>query len=579
MSNSKDKKPANGVEGRDGQSPKSDVYVLAMDAARDGILDWNLKAGDIFCSARLQEILGLEPVSQTGPANTWLDRVHPADREAYHSRLQRLSRQDDPYSESEYRVRHTDGTHRWIQERLKITRDDRNTALRLTASMRDITASREAEERLKFLAYYDPLTGLANRTLLDDRAAQAIAAARRTRRGGTLMLIEIGDFGDLIASVGVTAGDAVLVEIAQRLKPLLRQSDTVFRCGNATFGILVTDLANKDDVVSAIHRVLTAFDAPFAIGEMQIHLKASIGTACYPTDGADPQTLFRNATTALAGVTPSDPVRYRFYQKAMTIAATRRLTLQEHLRQAIENDDLKVYYEPQVDAQNPRIVGVEALVRWDHPDHGALPPSEFIPLAERSGLIALIGEIVLRKACHQLRLWKDQYGVSFPVAVNLSREQFRGGRFAKTVCAIIGETGLLPHDLVLELTESAILHDVPAIAKLMAELTSEGVAFAIDDFGVEHSALSQLVHLPVQTIKIDRSFVAQMTENTRFAGLVQAIVSMSKVLNKRTIAEGVETQDQHVFLRAYGCDAVQGYLFSKAVPAEKFGRLIERYKI
>jgi EAL domain-containing protein (putative c-di-GMP-specific phosphodiesterase class I) len=287
--------------------------------------------------------------------------------------------------------------------------------------------------------------------------------------------------------------------------------------------------------------------------------------------------LFRNAMTALALVPPSDPRPCRRYDAAMTRLATRRLSLQQQLRRAIDNDELDVFYEPQVDTRRPLVVGAEALLRWPRGPLGAVAPTEFIPLAETSGLILPLGDLVLRKVCRQLRVWKTARRIGFPIAVNLSREQLRSRAFSRHVLAILSEEGIEPKELVLELTESVILQNVDTVRQLMVELTECGTSFAIDDFGVEHSALSYLVDLPVQTIKIDRAFVAPMTEDERFAAIVHAIISMSRIMGKRTIAEGVETEDQRVYLRAYGCEAAQGYLFSGALPAAEFADFLERF--
>lgn len=549
-------------------------YELALEGSDDGLWDWDLRRHTVFRSRRVQEILGLDPATIESSPSAWMQIVHPLDAQRYRSELRRYLKGRTDRFVCEYRVRDATGVYRWVADRAKAFREADGRVHRMVGCTRDVTVQKETEERVRFLAYYDPVTRLPNQTLLADRLGHAIAACRRTGGRGALLLVDVTDFRDVLAGVGVAKGDALLVAIGDRLKRMLRPADTVARCGSAQFGVLLPDVADPDGVTAALYRIQRSFSGPVEAEGVQLHVAIDIGVAMFPSDGDTADVLLRHAATALADILRTDVLRYRFYCANMTTAAVCRLTLQERLREAIESDRLEVHYEPQLDVQGLQVVGVEALVRWWDAELGAVPPAKFIPVAERSGLIDPLGVLVLRTACRQLAAWKAEGKAAFPMSVNVSREQFRDAGFAAVVGGALDATGLGPGDLVLEITESTILQNPERALRIMEQLSEMGVQVAIDDFGVEHSALSHLARFPVHSIKIDIAFVSRMTYDPRFAAVVQAIVSMAKVMQKRTIAEGVETADQLLFLRAYGCDALQGHLYSKALPAPEFERYL-----
>lgn len=553
-------------------------YALALEGSNDSLWDWDVRRGTIYSSRHAQEALGLGSLPVEWQAHDFYSEMHPGDASRFRSELIRYLRGQTPLFECEIRMRRADGGYRWAVLRGKGLRDAEGRVYRMAGSARDITAQKEAEAKVNFLAYHDPVTGLANQALLNIQVKQATAVHSGSRRDGVLLVVEITNFRDIVTGAGVTASDALLVEVAERLKVAVRPQDLVARCGTNLFSVLARGTNHPDGAVSLVHRLLALFQRPFMVDGASLYLTPSIGIAAFPANGTEPDTLFRNAMMALGSVPPMERPRYRFYSDDLAHAALKRLTLQQQLRHAIDHGDLDVFYEPLVDIKHRnRIIGVEALVRWNHPERGLLCPDEFIPIAEQSGLIGPLGEWVLRQACTQLCTWQTAENLTFPISVNVSREQLRGGDFAHTVLSVLKETGLSPTDLVLELTESSVLQDVDKVRMLMNDLTRVGVRFAIDDFGVEHSALSHLVQLPVSTIKIDRIFVSQVTKDDRFAAIVQAIVSMAKVMNKKTTAEGVETQDQLVFLHASGSDFAQGRLFSQALPAAEFTDYLRHY--
>lgn len=439
----------------------------------------------------------------------------------------------------------------------------------------DITALKGERARREYLSHYDRTTGLPNKALFHDRIGQAIKGAVRNGKVGAVAVITVEHLERIHDTHGPAATDALLLELAHRVKNTLRRVDTVARLSGEQFGLLLMRLAEANDALVPLRKVLAAIERPFDLGRGPIRLEARCGIAVFPNDGTDPSELIRQAHTALHNAGRKSGDGYQFYVKSMTEGAERRLQSETELRQAIENGELDVYFQPRV-SPTAKIVGAEALVRWRHPARGLVLPGEFIPLAEQTGLIEPLYDVVLRKACAYGRAWQRQGLAAVPLSVNLSKVQLSDSTLANRVLKVIREEAYPPEYLEFELTESAILERRRNAFLLLHQLNETGVRFVIDDFGVEHSALNHLIDLPISTVKVDRSFVSTMTVQPKRAAVVQAIISMAHALGLRVVAEGVETKDQATFLRAYGCDELQGFLFSPAVPAAEFEALLAR---
>ena len=444
-----------------------------------------------------------------------------------------------------------------------------------TAGLRmDITALKSAEAERDYLAYHDAITGLPNQALFTDRLAQALVQMQRSGEAVAVMSIELTSLHDIRASQGLEAGEAALHETGRRIQAALAPGDTVAHVGNGRYLAVANGCGSETRLHATVGRVMSDAEGGFEFNQAELPLRLAMGVSLAPVDGVEPDGLVRGAATALTEVRANPLRRYQFYRAEMTSAAVLRSNLEADLRRAIERREFLLHYQPQLDSRSFRIVGVEALLRWAHPERGMISPAKFIPVAEETGLIVPLGEFALRQACADAAAWGASQGAAVPVAVNLSAVQLADAQLEASVVSILRETGLPPAMLKLELTESAILSDAEAATRTMRNLADNGIRFALDDFGMEQSSLSYLSRLPIDTLKVDYAFVSKMTADRAHAALVQAIISMTHSLGMVAIAEGVERPDQLMYLQAYGCDALQGFLFSRPAPLEQLTALL-----
>jgi diguanylate cyclase (GGDEF)-like protein len=432
----------------------------------------------------------------------------------------------------------------------------------------DITDRKLAEEQIKFLAYYDSLTQLPNRSLLQDRLAQALASARRHKEKVAILFLDLDRFKDINDSLGHSFGDLLLQQVAQRLKTMSRDEDTVARIGGDEFLILLNSLQSVKDASASAERILQEMKRDFVIQGQTFKVGCSIGISVFPEHGADGETLIKNADAAMYSAKDSGRHACRFFTEDMNADLVARLTTENNLRLALERDEFFLVYQPQMEMATGRIIGLETLLRWRQPELGLVMPDSFIPVAESCGLIVPIGEWVLRTACAQARKWRD-VGLDVQlVAVNVSAVQFRQEGFCAMVKAALSDTGLEPQCLELELTESSLFSNVDVHFSQFEQLKSMGVNLAIDDFGTGYSSLGYLRQFPVTRLKIDKSFIRDVAINPDDAAITAAIIDMARALSLKVIAEGVETEDQMTFLQAHHCDQIQGYFFSRPLTVE-----------
>ena len=422
---------------------------------------------------------------------------------------------------------------------------------------------------VNWLANFDTVTQLPNRALFEDRLTQAVAIAKATNQSLGVLFISLDQFKKVNDSLGHAPGDTLLREFAERLKSCIGKSDTVARFGSDEFALLRSQIDDTNDVIETIGSLSQVLKFAFDLPGHELFATASVGVSLFPLDGDDCQTLLKNAGAALYKARRSGGANYQFFTADMHELATSRLALESNLRRAIQNEEFLVHYQPRVSVDSLAITGIEALVRWQHPHLGLISPSEFIPLAEDTGLIVPIGEWVLRSACLQGRRWLDQGFAPVRIAVNISARQFHDQDLAQTVIRILDETGLPPNYLELELTESSIMQNAEFAAGMLNRLKSRGINISIDDFGTGFSSLASLKRLPIDALKIDQSFVRDATSDPDDAALVMAIITLAHNLRLKVIAEGVETEDQLRFLQLLRCDEIQGYFFSRPLSAER----------
>jgi diguanylate cyclase (GGDEF)-like protein/PAS domain S-box-containing protein len=467
-----------------------------------------------------------------------------------------------------------DGRETAIEHSAAPIHDRRGEVLGAVIVFRDVIVSPERRRQMLHLAEHDALTDLPNRLLLTDRLARAIALARRYGRRLAVLFLDCDRFKHINDTLGHAAGDQVLRAVARRLTTCVRESDTVSRHGGDEFLILLSEVDHPDDAGLIGEKIVASVAEPHHLAGHQLSLTASVGIALYPEDGQDPQSLIMRADTAMYHVKNSGRNRVGFYRADMEAPAVRRSSIESELRSALDNGEFELFYQPTIDLDTGRIRGAEALMRWNHPERGRIPPDQFIPAAEASTLIVPMGRWELGEACRQARAWQDAGLPAIPIAVNVSALQFRTAGFLDDLLRFLHETRLPARFLELELTESALMVDTAATTSLLEVLKKHGVVLKVDDFGTGPSSLSYLQHCPVDVLKIDQSFVHEIAPSPDGAPLVRAVIAMGKSLGCRIIAEGVETPHQFAFLRAERCDEGQGFHFSPPVDAATFVRLL-----
>ena len=440
---------------------------------------------------------------------------------------------------------------------------------------RDVSTAQAMVLQMTHSAQHDFLTGLPNRMLLNDRVSQAIALALRNMKKVAVLFVDLDGFKHINDSLGHPIGDKLLQSIAKRLVDCVRRADTVSRQGGDEFVVLLSEVAQSEDAAISAGRMLHAVAEAHSIDHHDLHVTTSIGVSVYPDDGLNAETLVKNADTAMYQAKENGRQTYQFFKPAMNVRAVERQSIEESLRRALERQEFALHYQPKTNLSTGEITGAEALLRWTHPIRGPIFPAQFIPVAEDCGLILPIGKWVLREACKQARAWVDAGLPLTTMAVNISAMEFREGNFLEGVFAILKDTGLDPRSLELELTESVLMKRAESTESILKALRARGVQLAVDDFGTGYSSLSYLRRFPVNALKIDQSFVRQITTAPDDTKIVTAVISMGRSLNLRVVAEGVETQEELAFLRAHECDEAQGYYFSRAVLPQQFAKLLE----
>lgn len=462
---------------------------------------------------------------------------------------------------------------KWLS--ISAIRDDAGQITHYVGIHQDITRRKQTEAHLEQLAHYDTLTTLPNRVLFYDRLRQAISQASRNGQQVAVLFVDLDGFKNVNDSLGHRAGDRLLMAVGRRFREAIRVTDTVARFGGDEFTLALPAINTLQSPAAVSRKLLETLSKSFRIEGHEVRISASIGIAMYPFDGTEPEVLFKAADTAMYVAKRGGKNRYQFYSASMHERAVERFKLESELRNAIDNDELKVYYQPQIDAKTGRVVSVEALIRWQHPSRGLLLPGEFLPVAEESGLIVPIGELVIGEACRQAARWQERGG-DLRVWVNMSADQFLSGNLFEMVQGAIEASGADPRYIGIEVTEGTMMKDVAEATAMLERVTALGVEVAIDDFGTGYSSLSYLASFPLSCLKIPYEFVSRMVEDEGHRKITESIIAMARGLGLKVVAEGVERDDQLELLRNNGCDLIQGFLYSRAIEPEAICSLIGR---
>ncbi len=541
-------------------------YALAVRGANDGIWDWDLKKNTVYYSPRWKAMLGYEDDNVGNTPNEWFNRIHPEDLDRTKLDIFYHYRGATNHFENEHRMQHKDGSYHWMQSRGIAVWDSDGTPCRMVGSLTDITDRKSAEQKLSHDAFHDTLTDLPNRTLFMDRLRLAVERAkRRDDFLFAVLFLDLDRFKDINDSLGHLMGDQLLIAIAKMLGEDLRSTDTVARLGGDEFVILLEDISDISDATHIADRIQEKLTKSFKLMDREVFVTTSIGIVLSMTGYQRPEDVLRDADIAMYRAKAQGRARYEIFDSAMRDRIMDRISLETDLRQSFERNELLMYYQPIVSIMDNRIIGFEALVRWQHPERGLLAPSEFIPMAEETGLILSIGQWVIREACGQMFEWLKEFPTEPPltISVNLSGKQVAQPDLYDQVAQVLKETGLESRSLKLEITESAIMDNIDFAVQVFTRLQELGVQIQVDDFGIGYSSLNYLSHFPINTLKIDRTFVRNMTKDNNYLKIVQAIIMLAHGLGMTVIAEGIETEAQLSQIKTLGCELAQGFFISK----------------
>ena len=560
----------------------------AQKLARLGHWEWDVAADQLICSDEAARVLGLDRQITRKNIDDLFRAVHPADVGKM-QKATRLCLQSGVPFNMDFRSVHGDGSEHVIHAQGAPVRDEDNGIVQLAGLVQDITEFRRIEDQVRILSHYDGLTGLVNRTTFKEILSQGISYCDRYGSKLASLFVSIDKFKRINETYGPNVGDAILRQFTERLERAVRDSDyvavsteanyadaTISRLGGNEFTVLTNHIKDSCDMVKIAKRIITGTEIPYVIEDHEIFLTLSIGICVYPGDGHDVDSFIQNGEFAMHHARELGHNQHEFFSKSLNVEAFKKLAMENSLRRAIERQELLLYYQPKFNIVSGNVIGMEALIRWRHPEMGLVPPLDFIPLAEESGLIITIGEWVIEEACRQNKAWQAA-GMGFvPVAVNVSSAQFEQRNFATKVSDILARTGLAPERLELEMTESILMGDVSSAMHTLKRFKEMGIKISVDDFGTGYSSLSYLNKFPIDELKVDRSFVMHVPGNKGDSMITSAIIALAHSLNLQVVAEGVESEAQANFLLKSGCQVMQGYLYSKPVPADEIPELVAR---
>jgi diguanylate cyclase (GGDEF)-like protein/PAS domain S-box-containing protein len=556
---------------------RGEIYALVVNSSNDGLWNWDLGTNFINFCDRWKAIIGYEKDEIGNRPDEWLGRVHPDDIESVESDITGHLLGLTPQFQSEYRIRNQKGEYRWVLSRGRAIWDDTKRIYRMAGLMTDITEQKELEQQLLHNALHDSLTGLPNRTLFMNKLKRALTRSQQQENYFfAVLFLDLDRFKVINDTLGHQIGDSLLIKLARKLENSVRPGDIVARLGGDEFGIIIDNIACVNDAAHTATRIQQELSYPFNLGGNEVFVSASIGISHSLLPYNSPEDFIRNADTAMYRAKDKGRGGYELFDLDMQAKESARVQLEVDLRRALAHEEFELHYQPIISLENWKITGFEALIRWNHPTQGFISPLRFIPIAEETGLVIKIGQWVIREACNQIKLWQQRFNVEPPMfmSINLSAKQFSDGNLINQIQGVLTETDIDPSTVKIEITESAIIENIEMATEVINQLKSLGVKISLDDFGTGYSSLSYLHRFPIDTLKIDRSFVTRMNM-PKNCEIVSTILTLANNLGLDVIAEGVETKEQILQLTGMKCDYVQGYLLSRPMDGAEMTKLVE----
>lgn len=543
-------------------------YKLALEGANDAIWEVDLLTKDFFTSDKFSDITGYDKHA-IASLNDLLNLVAREDRKVAVSDFHNHISGKTLYYQSTVKIMVNGGGYKWVLIRGKSLRNKKGVATKISGSVTDISTQKDSEEKINRLKYYDILTGIPNRNLFINTLENEIIKSKDKAIKHAVLFIDLDNFKEINDTLGHDYGDKLLKNVAIALKASIKEGDVVARVGGDEFFILMMNIESYSEISSLCEKLLNSLNFEISIDDKHVYTSASMGITVFPDDGEETSILLKNADTAMYSAKYNGKAKYSFFNKSMSEVVVRRVEIEKGLRRALQNNELEIYYQPQIDIINNKIKGFEALLRWTSSELGGISPAEFIPVAEQSGLIIPMGDWLIKTVYLQNNLWKSKGYLYDTIAINLSAIQLQNDKFEETLKNIIAETKINPRFVELEITESILMKDFDNSVKLLTEIRDLGINIALDDFGTGYSSLSYLKQLPINTLKIDKSFIDNIVTNERERAIVDGIIQLAQKIDLDVIAEGVETKDQIKLLQSMGCNQIQGYYFSKPLPANE----------
>ncbi|SET37713.1 PAS domain S-box-containing protein/diguanylate cyclase (GGDEF) domain-containing protein [Natronincola peptidivorans] len=550
-------------------------YQLAVEGANDGIWDWDLQTGEYFFSLKYKSTFGYEGQELKDDLETWQQLFHPDDRQKALDAVEAYLNSKKGIYENTYRVRRKDGGYLWILSRGKAVWDREGKAIRIAGSHTDITERINMEERLHALAYFDPLTKLPNRIMLQEEVSKKIKEAEENNKKLAFLNFDVDNFKNINDTMGHKAGDKLIQFIANTLAYYIKPPNLVARLGGDEFAIVLMDIKDNEEIILQVNKIKDYLRKPWSLGELEFFISVSIGIAIYPNHGTDVAELMQNADTAMSHMKANQKDGFCIYMSDMRKKTWEYVHMSNQLRYAINNQEFQLYYQPQIDLSTDKIIGIEALIRWIHPEKGFISPMEFIPFAEETGYIGEIEEWVLKTACKQKKLWKENGYDDIKISINLSSKMLTQPNLVPNIRKILEMYYIKCGDIELEITETAVIDNLEKAIEVLHQLREFAITIALDDFGTGYSSLTYLQKLPIDILKVDRGFISNIDTEEEECYILKTVIDLAHNLGLKVVAEGIETKEQLDFLKRNGCDIGQGYYFSKPVPVEDIESLLK----